>query len=912
MPIMTVLQTKLNRPIVTKDLVVRPRLLEKLNAGLDGALTLVIAPAGFGKTTLVSSWLQDAADAGGDTLPATWLSLDERDGDRLVFLHYFVAALRRIFPEAGSATLELLGSRQEVPLRILLDTLTNEIETLPTRFVMVLDDLHAPRSRIPVDLINEWLPNWPRPLHLVLLTRFNPALPLTSLRARGLLNEIRSQDLRFSQAEVDEYFSKVLAWPLDEPITILIQQRLEGWIAGLKMASLFLNERRNVHDLATALLDNDVLIADYLLEEVFAGQPPPIQRFLLKTSILDQLSVSLAEVLMAEDDAGCDVGECMEAIRTADLFLLPLDTGNQWYRYHRLFRDALRRKLTTLMSAQEIRDMHALVAGWFFDHRLPEQAIHHAIEAGNLNLAATYMERSFRDVLNREDRPVLEYWLRMLPEAFVDRSPELLVMRAFSHGFRWELDHLDNDVRRAKALVAEAGSSERDDILHGLISVLEGLSYYRVHQHELVVRHCREALDLLPTEWTYARGMAVSWAGMSLHAGGHPDAAQDFLIRQYGSYPHNEDGYALRILLALGLNQIQSGDYDNAKRTARTMMVQATQGQLPVMIGWALYHLGFVTYEWNQLDKAAAYFEQLVDMFYTAQTAATRNGLIGLAHVARANGQTAEALQILERLGDLDREAHGHELLDASSARARLVLMSGDAEAAERWLQQQAFGRPDQSLTHWMEQTSLTRVRILLARNSGSDTKEAMRILDRIGDLAERTVNRRIAIEVLALRALALLNRGDSAAAQAALIRSLELARLGRFTRTYVDMGPQMQTLLQKIAGQPTVATSVRRILAAYPEAGDVDGWIPGSRQLPRPGRTEIPGHGEPATLTQRELELLSLMAEPISLREIAQRMNISYASARRYSINVYDKFNVHSRWEAVNRAMRDGILSPH
>lgn len=911
-PGMLVLQTKLNRPSVTRDLVVRPRLLDRLNAGLDGAITLIVAPAGFGKTTLVSSWLQGSNGDNGFPLPYTWLSLDEGDSDRDIFLQYFIAALRVIFPEACPQTQQLLTSRQNPPARVLMDTISNEIEALPSSFVVVMDDLHAPHGPALFECLNEWLHHWPRQMHLVLLTRFNPPLPLTSLRVKGLLTEIRARDLRFSQAEAVEYLDHVLDYTPDKMAVTLLQQRLEGWIAGLKMASLSLGDRESVHDLTTALLNNEIYIADYLVDEVFNSQPPKIQRFLLKSSILDQISVSLTETLIDEDDAGCDVRECMDYVESADLFLIPLDNHREWYRYHRMFRDMLRQKLTVAIPAPDIKRMHIRVADWFFSHNFSDLAIQHALEANDLELAASYMEHGLCDVLNREDRPALERWLKKLPEEYIQKSPMLLAMRALNYGFRWELSLLDQTTSQAVALLSTNGSPEPSPVLQGLIKFMEGQAFYHANQYEQVVSHCRDALALLPEEWRYARGVAGVYMGISIHAAGDAEAAERFLIGQYESYRDKGDGYSLRLLLALTINHLQSGNYENAERTARTMLELAEQSNLLVMKGWAYYLLGFVNYEWNELEKAGEYFALVYSLFYTTQLAAARNALIGQAHTVQALGHPAEALQIIDRLSGTDLEAHGHEQMDTTSARARLLLKNGEPDAAERWIHLDTSQLPDQALIVWMEKTPLTKVRILLARNKGADTQMALQILDPIADLAQRTLNVRITIEVLALRALALLNLGDSAGARNTLIRSLELARRTLFTRTFVDLGPQMQRLLNQVAGHPPVAKSVRRILDAFPN-GDLPRkpalLPPSAKPVPAVDYSDDGDMHEP--LTPRELEILVLMAEPISFREIASRMNISYTTARRYTINVYSKFGVHSRWEVVDTAMRQGIIAP-
>lgn len=905
------MQTKLSRPSVTRDLVVRPRLLRQLEEGLNGAITLIVAPAGFGKTTLVSSWLQTAANDNGLPLPATWLSLDEGDDEPLVFLRYFVAALRGIFPEACPETLNLLTARQQPPTRMLLNMLSNEIETLPNRFVVVLDDLHAPHGQVLYEYLNEWLHHWPRQMHLVLVARFNPPLPLTSLRVKGLLTEIRAHDLRFTQAEAADYFSHVLEYTPDESAVTLLQQRLEGWIAGLKMAALSLDKPERVRDLAATLLDSEVFIADYLIDEVIARQPPKIQKFLLKSSILDRFSMSLAESLMDERDADCNVRDCMDYVESAGLFLMPLDNRREWYRYHELFRTVLQHRLANTRPEAEIKELHTRAAGWFFDQGLPDQAIDHALEADDPRLAAAFMEQSLRDVLNREDRPVLERWLRMLPEEFIAQTPGLLIMRAYLYAFRWELGAMIQATRQAEALIDKSDLSESTRILLGLIGALEGSSHYDVNQHEQAITCCRQALSNLPAQWLYPRGIAAAYMGLSMHASGSPEAAQQFLSGQYESYRDKGDSYALRLLLAVAVNHIQSGNYESAERTAHLILRQAEQSHLLVMSGWGYYLLGFVNYEWNELEKAAEYFGRVVDLFYSTQLAIARNGMIGEAWSVQALGRPAEALQAIDRLSDFDLEAHGYERLDTISARSRLLLASGNTNAADYWIHQDTSHVPDQSLLVWMGHIPLTKARVLLARNKGADTQMALQVLDPIGELAERSLNTRIMIEVLGLRALALLNLGDNAGARKTLIRSVELARRGLFTRTFVDMGPQMKILLNQIAGHAPVSVSVGRILAAF--SNGETAWKPAALLTQGKPATSRNGYDDDELdehLTQRELEILLLMSEPISLREIASRMTISYTTARRYTINIYSKFGVHSRWEAVETAVQKGIMN--
>lgn len=907
-----ILQTKLNRPGVTRDLVVRPRLLQRLNAGLDGAITLVVAPAGFGKTTLVNSWIQAAKDENNAPVPAAWLTLEEGDGDREVFLPYFIAALRTIFPDACPGTLSLLTARQRPPGDLLTSVLNNELDLLPSRFIIVLDDLHAPQnSRDIYDTLNDWLRHWPRHMHLILLSRFNPPLPLPSLRARGLLTEIRSHDLRFLPAETAEYFQRIMGASADTTEVMFLQERLEGWIAGLKMAFLSMGDREAARSFTSALLDKEIFIADFLADEVFSRQTPSIQNFLLITSITDQFCGSLCEAILDSQNPECNARECLDYLEAVDLFVVSLDKNREWYRYHHMFRDMLRQRLLKTMSPEQVSALHARAADWFALRNQPDQAIHHALEGGNLESAVRYMEQGLCDVLNREDRMSLERWLRLMPENLIRQRLELLVMKAFIHMFRWEPEGVARIVEQAEVLIGEDYQLDHTGVYHALIDMFKGQSFYDFNKHDKAITYNRKALAQLPEEWRYVRGVAGSFVGMSLYATGRAAEAGKYLLSEYERSSNVYDGYTLRLLLAQIINDIQAGSYENAERTARTMLRQAVQGQLPVIEGWAHYLLGFINYEWNDLDTAARHFTDVADNYFLAQLAAARNGMLGQGMVFQARNRGNEALEAIKHLGEMDLQARGREEMDTASARARIMLMQGNQEGAERWTNLYIDLPPTQSLLPWMEIPQMTRARIFIARNKPGDIEATMGILDTIGEIAETTFNNRMIIEVLALRALALLNRGDSAGAAATLIRSVEMARRGLFTRVYVDMGPQMHKLLQQIAGRGPIAITVGRILAAFQDNENSQAMAVPSAISPagtRPDNSDSELHEH---LTPRELEVLILMSEPISLKVIASRLNISYGTARRYTINLYSKFGVHSRWEAVDAAIRKGIIVP-
>lgn len=905
------LQTKLNRPGVTRNLVARPRLTKLLDSGMEGPLTLVVAPAGFGKTTLVSSWLQERSNTSDAPIPAAWLSLDEGDREQDLLPRYFIGALRTIFPDACPETLNLLNTRDEVPAGLLSDMLINELELLPSRFIIVLDDFYTLHDQSVLEFLNDFAQHWPRHMHMVILSRHNPPLPLASLRAKGLLTEIRARELRFSSDETSQYFDHVFASTPDEGALSLLQQQLEGWIAGLKMITLSMGDRYAPRALISALREGDVYITDYLLDEVIHAQPPAIQRFLLTTSIADRFCASLCEALMDGSDVECDVRACLDYIDAAELFVIPLDTHRQWYRFHRMFRDLLRHRLWIAMGTEQIKLLHGRAADWYAAQNMPEQAIHHALEGGNLEQAARFMTQGLRDILNSEEWPTLERWLHLMPESFIQTSPDLLIIRAWIHGNKYEYDKLGPLITQLEALPDGDDQSPRMLAIRGQAAVLKGHYHYYFNRYDQAVTECRKGLDLMPEEWRYVRSIAGLYLGLSLYSTGRADSAEAYLAERYESFSRSKiDSISLRFLMGQTIKSVYAGAYETVERTAQVLLRQGTQARISLFQGWGYYFLGLVNYEWNAVETARRHFTDGGDAVFGLNPLVARNAMIGQALASQASGDSTAALETLDQLSRLDVQRHGREDADATSARARVMLMQGNLEAAGRWADLFVAPLAEQSLAIQMERPHLTKARILIARDMGADVQTVVSILDTVGEIAERTLNVRVTIEILALRALAQLTQGDSGAARATLIRAAELARYGPFTRTFVDLGPQMQKLLYQIAGHEPTKNTVSRILAAF-QGSDAPGATV-NHKVGRPAGFQIDADDGPIeSLTPREREVMALMAEPISLKVIAARMNISYATARRYTISIYNKFGVHSRWEAVDSAVQHGIISP-
>ena len=910
----TLLNTKLHRPPVTPGLVRRPRLIKQLNRGLSGPLTLVCAGAGTGKTTLVSSWLEEMTARGSPSAPAAWLSLDEHDSDLVVFVRYWIAALRTMVTEACAETLALLQASQPPPPDVLLATLSNEIELLPGRFILVLDDYHAIRSEAVHQLLGELLRHWPRPLHLVLISRTSPPLPLASLRARGIMAEIRSRDLRFTEEETAAYMSQALDRPLDQAAIRLLEEHTEGWITALRLAALWMRRVGNPEAVLGALTRADADVAEYLLDEILSRQVPAIQTFLLKTSILDRWCASLCEAVLGEGDPAWSARACIDWLERADLFITPLDDHREWYRYHHLFRDSLKRRLAGELGPGRVADLHCRAADWFAQRGLAYEGVGHALEANDLDQASRLIKQGLYDVLNRDDRPTLERWLRLLPDDLIERRPWLLMVKVWAIQFSFNMNAISHLLPQVEALIEEDGGETHDaddvKLLRGQVALLRGQQAYFSNQPTQAVNHCREVLALLPSSWRYVRGGAMLYLGLSMQANGQGQVAERLLLDQYQRLDNKIDGYALRHLMALCFNYLHEGHLEQTRQTARLLLHGATRGGLAIQQGWAHYFLGLVHYQWNDLDTVGVHFRQLLNERHKILAACARDGMAGLARVHQARGEFSAAWQVADILRQFDLEQSGYQEERTRSLRARLMLLQGDVESARRWADAFTAPVPDQPLV-WLEQPHITKATILLGRGNDADVPSALQILDGLDEVAQRTHNTRYKIEILALRALALDVQGKTDDAGTALQQAVDLSRAGGFLRVFVDLGPRMQAMLGRLAGQGPAAETIGRILAAFP--GDEFSMVIGDQEA-RPARSgrwplNVPTLVEP--LTARELEILALLREPLSTKEIAHRLDISYLTVKRHRVNLYGKLGVHTRWDAVARATDLGILSP-
>jgi len=917
------IRTKLYRPRITGDLVPRPRLLERLQKRRSRALTLVVAPAGYGKSTLVASWLETC------DCPSAWLSLDEDDNDLLVFLSYFSAAIRTMFPDAVRETSALLAAITLPPLDVLARSLINEIDQIEQPFIVVLDDYHSIQNMDVHHLFTELFRYPPRALHLVLASRSDPPLPLTALRARGQSTEIRTHALRFTEAETATYLQQ-LGISADEGTVQALVERVEGWATGIRLAVLS-SRHRGSEDLALAHVESSIsYITNYLVNEVLEGQPLAIQDYLLATSILERFCAPLCEAVQfgfaelhslgptqgassGESQAAERTGACelsgqayLDWLEASDLFVVVLDDKHEWYRYHQLFQQLLRNQLQRRCEPDEIAALHGRASAWYAGNDLIDEALSHALSAGDDLGAAQLVERHGRVRLNEDRWHILEKWMVKLPEAIIQQRPQLLLAKTWVSYYHLALKAIPPLLKALETLLDDDAASQP---WWGEVDFFWGHHWYWQGQSSRSLDLFSRALERIPEAHHAARGEAELWWGLaSQYSGQRMEAIQRLNSILQGEQPP-PPVRRLKLLGALVFMRMLSGELIEVARATPQIRDIAIRSQNAYIVAWISYLQAYVAYYRNELGQAAHHFAQAVEGRYVLHTRAAIDSLAGLALTYQAMQQPDKAdattnllLEYAQRIGGPTSVAIAY------SCRARLSLLQGDLVSAVRWLQTADLPTDAGVMLYWLEVPHVTKCRVLIAEGSAASLQEAVGTLRVYEQVKEARHNIRQLIDILLLQAVAYQKQGQTDTAQAALERAVTLALPGGWIRPFVELGPTMAGLLEALRRQGVSPEYIAQILAAFATTDD-------GRRTTKASLDPLSVIGGPSSaliepLTNRELEVLELMAQRLTNQEIAAQLVISVGTVKQHAYNINQKLNVRGRRQAVAKATSLGILS--
>jgi LuxR family transcriptional regulator, maltose regulon positive regulatory protein len=889
------LRTKLHRPAVGNDYVPRPRLLERLIRNPNRALTLVAAPAGFGKTTLVAAWLETSER------PSAWLSIDQNDDSLPVFLSYIVAAIRSIFPDALALTDVLLRSSHVAPAEVFTVTFINEVVQLPRDFILALDDYHFIRDEAIHQFMIRLIRQRPRRLHLVIITRVDPPFPLSSLRTSPLQTlEIRLRDLRFSSEEMRAFVTSAAGEEEHQLATAdtlaVLQERTDGWAAGLRLAMLSLQGHPDPQTFLAEFRGTSDYVMDYLMDQVISQQPAQIVLPLLCSSILDRFCAPLCDAVLA-GVPGVIPGAFMDWIERANLFVTPLDDRREWRRYDHLFRELLLSRLQTQFAPAEIAALHSRASDWFCANGLVDEAIHHALAANDPTRAAQAVEQHVPTSLAREDRVTLERWLRSLPDNIKQKRPALMVAGAWLQHFQGDTPAIDTLLADVESAIAGNESGLSGDVLRwvqGSVSALWSEYWFSRNGLQRAIEHSHQALDVLPPAGVYERRTAAAYWCFAKQALGEVEEAERFVADEVVRAESQDRVHTAQLYLILCWIRLIAGDLQQLNKLARHLLKESQRGTLPLSMTWAHYFLGLLHYEWNDLDTAAQHFTAIAERRYSAHFTAAQESMLGLALIRQAQGLAEEARETTEALAEFNLMRAGLITVKTRSAQARLAAVQGDIEAAQPWVRGFGLAVPDRPIPLF-DEPSMTQARVLIAENSAESLRKATELLAGVHQLVLSTHNVRRLIEVFALQALALQGQGQSEAALDVLQEAVLLAQPGGFVRMFVDIGQPMHALLALLAKRGVAPNYLHRLLAAFALAE--------TEREPGGAQDAAMGSQAQLLLTQRELEVLRMLDSPMTDKEIAARLFITVHTVKRHTGSIYQKLGVHSRRRAVARA---------
>jgi LuxR family maltose regulon positive regulatory protein len=884
------IRTKLNRPPLPEDYVPREQLLRQLESAPLRPLTLLTAPAGYGKTTLLSAWLERNA------VVDTWVSLDEDDDSLEMFLSYFILALRGLFPNFGDQALSFIQSANLPPLPVVSAYLNDEIEKIGQDFILVLDDFHCITQKVIHDLLASLLRHPHRFLHLVLATRHDPPINLIQLRARNQVSELRSRDLRFSIEEIAVFIRQVLGFPLDAQTVAALEAKTEGWPAVLRLAVLALRQWGDDRYQSAILQVENRFIIDYLVSEVISRQPPAIQEFLMKTSILERFCTPLCQAVL--DLQGRATPDLIRQIEEEELFIEPLDNLDEWHRYHQLFRQILQRKLADLYNPVEIAALHSRASAWYAQHNLIGEAIDHALAAGDQSAAVGLVRGHCIEAINQEQWHRLGRWLKKFPAALIDQEPVLLMAKAWTLVGQWQLDRAYQTVDRFNHLIQPLDPDSEDlPRLQASMDVISSIRSDWAGDPQQTITFAEQALKTLPHNWLEMRHYASMHLAVAyLTAGDQNRAYEVSAMSQSESLSNSEQSYASAATASL-FTYWMAADLDRILYTGDRIIHIGEHRILTPSLAWCHTILGSVQYQRNHLAVAEAHFNLALEQRFSSHPISVVQAAIGLARVYEAQGLEREVWQAVEMASRFCQEVNQVHLSSTVEAfKAELALLQGEIDRASDWA---AHADPITipKIMPFPYQPQFTLPKVLLAQATPRSLQRARQHLSQLYDLAFSTHNTRYQIEVLALQAMLQNALGDQQAAFECLSQSIQLAQPGGFIRLYVDLGPKMAPLLGRLREHSFTSDYVDLILAAFPAS------LPAS---PSPAPSLI----EP--LTDRELEILDGLAKRLSNKEIARELFISPGTVKRHTINIYQKLDVSTRREAVDRAADLGILSIH
>ena len=894
-------RTKLHRPPVPHDLVARKHLVDRLNTRLNRPLSLICAPAGYGKSTLVSSWLENCE------LPSVWLSLDEADNDLRLFLSYLLTTIRVIFPDVGQEIQNILKGHELPPISSLTGRFVNELDKIDTPFILAIDDYHIIKNNAVHELLAGVIKHPPHAMHLVMVSRIDPPLPLTTLRAKGLMTEIRVGALRFTRKETAIFLQQMLKATIEESVVSLIEEKSEGWVTGLRLAALSLRHADDIERAIASLPDANRYVLDYFVEEIFSQQTLLMQDYLLATSVLDRFCGPLCDAIFISDTAsdGVEINgqKFIRLLNDANLFVIPLDEEGRWFRYHHLFKSLLKRRCKRRFLPEDIELIHTKASNWFVENGYFEDGIQHSLAGKNVEKAVEIVGLARHDLMNREQWHRLERWLKLFSHEETPKFPHLILLRSWLdlwHCYR--LDHLVEDLSRTDILLESSTLNAGEVIvMKAEVAAIRSNFAYWMLKPSSGVDMAKQVLRDLSDEHECARSTAVFGLGPLYQMLGEVKQGERILWSYIEDGRLKNPSSQARLMASLCITLWP--ETRNLQQAASKMLQISLANDLSWGQSFARYFLGLHHYERNELDDAVEHFEMIVadPSRFPIQNVTHCSFLLSLSY--QGLGLEEQACKVAESVTKLTFDRGNQMFMElAGGYQADLDLRQGGVAQADQWARGFTVPAP-----HGMQRffnAELTLVKIMLVRNTRESLNTATELLDSIHQLLEKVHHRRLMIDTLGMQSLLSDALGQELNAFEKLSEALALAEPGGFIRPILDLGNQMGNLLKRLTEQKGDAQYAKQILTAFNnEKATIELNASDNQNINVSKQTLV------APLTKREIEILLVLSKRFSNPEIAEELFISPETVKRHLYNIYQKFGVDTRQQAVEKAKLIGIL---
>ena len=889
------LATKLFVPLPRPDQVNRSHLIDQLNDGITRKLTLISAPAGFGKTALLSEWIAQ------NNLPVAWISLDKSDGDPVQFIHYLIAALQKINPELGKNAIAQLQATRNPAVESILIGLVTETTHLADDLVIVLDDYHAIEEQIIHEMVKKTLDNLPVHAHLLISSRVDPPLPLARLRVSQQLSELRTVNLCFTSEEITTLFNQNMNLQLSDNDISILESRTEGWVAGLQLAAISMQDREDISSFIETFAGDDRHVVDYLIEEVLSIQPKPIQQFLLRTSILNRLSAPLCEFLTEAKNSQ----QILDQLEKANLFIVSLDTRRQWFRYHHLFADLLHQRLHQSENDQ-VDELHTKASQWYEENDLKEEAVNHALLANDYSRAAQLIGDYIRNSWEYDTR--MSKWHQLLPEEVIHQDPELSFFNAWMLYENGQYDASEENLDIAESLVdsqlhkikegavsVNVKPSEWSGELYGKVTAVRSIIALFKGNIPDVFTFSEKAIDYLDQSSSSWRLIAIFALAQAYFSREQMDKAnQQYQIA--ASSAEETGNHYIYLIARLGVASVRKfrGQLSRALDIYDELLKHTQEAGLSKspMLGTLYISWGEVLMEQNYVSESVKHIQHGLELAEQVNEVATfGRGYAKLAKALFLKGDIShaeETIEQAEKLGlKVDFPKYITDTLD--ELKVRIWLHKGNVKQVGQWLQNQPSIQNETYKNLTRSQLILVS-RIWLAQEELANSLEMLKALGKTAGKSEVVLH----IEVLLIQARILFSEGEHSQAVASVREAVSLAEPGGFISIFVQEGAPVAELLEVLLDENTnlPRAFINKILSAF--------------RLTKLIRTE---DEIIERLSERELEVLRLIAAGLPNKTITEELFISMSTVKTHLRNIYSKLNVSSRTQATAKAKELNLL---